>query len=197
MITFEDVGAAARRLDGVAHRTPVLRSKGLDERTGAAVYLKAENFQRVGAFKFRGAYNRISQLAPDERTRGVVTVSSGNHAQAVALASTLMSTSSKILMPEDAPEIKVRGVIGFGGEVVRFDRYKDDRDALARDLAEREGRVLVHPFNDQQVMAGQGTCAAELIDEIGPITHLFVCVGGGGLISGCAIAAHALSPKSL
>ena len=195
MITYDDIQQAAGRLDGVAHRTPVLRSTSLDKQTGAEVYLKAENSQRVGAFKFRGAYNRISQLTPDERNRGVVTVSSGNHAQAVALASALMSTSSKILMPEDAPEIKVRGVIGFGGEVVRFDRYKDDRDALARDLAEREGRVLVHPYNDEFVMAGQGACAAELIEEIGPITHLFVCVGGGGLISGCAVAAHALSPE--
>src|SRR5215210_7912840 len=163
MIAFADVVDAAKRLDGVAHRTPVLTSHSLDERTGAAVHLKAENLQRVGAFKFRGAYNRISRLTEVERARGVVTVSSGNHAQAVALAASLIGTSAKILMPLDAPAIKVAGVRGFGGEVIAFDRFRDDREALARDLAEREGRILVHPFDDPCVMAGQGTCAMELI----------------------------------
>src|SRR4051794_16544895 len=165
MISFDDVTAAAARLAGVAHRTPVLHSRGLDERIGAEVYLKAENFQRVGAFKFRGAYNRISQLNPDELKRGVVTVSSGNHAQAVALAATLMGTTSKILMPLDAPPIKMRGVEGFGGQVVRFDRYTEDREALVQELAEREARVIVHPYGDPFVMAGQGTCITELVDE--------------------------------
>jgi threonine dehydratase len=194
MISFDDVTAAAARLAGVAHRTPVLHSRGLDERIGTEVYLKAENFQRVGAFKFRGAYNRISQLNPDELKRGVVTVSSGNHAQAVALAATLMGTNSKILMPLDAPPIKMRGVEGFGGQVVRFDRYTEDREALVQELAEREARVIVHPYDDPFVMAGQGTCITELVDETGPLTHLFVCVGGGGLISGCSVAAKALIP---
>ncbi|HQY29704.1 MAG TPA: pyridoxal-phosphate dependent enzyme [Thermomicrobiales bacterium] len=195
MITYDDVAAAARRLDGVAHRTPVLTSRGLDQQIGAAVFLKAENFQRVGAFKFRGAFNRISQLTADEKKRGVVTGSSGNHAQAVALAARLNDTSATILMPTDAPEIKVRGVKGFGGKVVPFDRYADDREALMQGIAEREGRVLVHPFDDDFVMAGQGTAVKELIEESGPLTHLFVCVGGGGLISGSAVAAHALSPE--
>jgi threonine dehydratase len=196
MITYEDVADAAQRLEGVAHRTPVLTSRGLDETAGAVVFLKAENQQRVGAFKFRGAYNRISCLTADERARGVVTVSSGNHAQAVALAATLTGTKSKILMPTDAPAIKMAGVRGFGGEIVTFDRFKDDREALVRGVAEREGRVLVHPFDDPYVMAGQGTCAVELIEETGPLSHLFVCVGGGGLIVGCATAAKALSPET-
>jgi threonine dehydratase len=196
MIAFADVVDAARRLDGVAHRTPVLTSRSLDEQAGAAVYLKAENLQRVGAFKFRGAYNRISRLSEDERARGVVTVSSGNHAQAVALAASLTGASAMILMPLDAPAIKVAGVRGFGGEVITFDRFKDDREALARNLAEREGRILVHPFDDPYVMAGQGTCAMELIEVTGPLTHLFVCVGGGGLIAGCATAAKTMSPET-
>jgi threonine dehydratase len=194
MIEYADVVAAANRLVGVAHHTPAISSRSVDERTGATVFLKAENLQRVGAFKFRGAYNKISQLTDDERKRGVVTVSSGNHAQAVALAASLVGTTSKILMPLDAPAIKVAGVKGFGGEVVPFDRYAEDRDALLHDLAERDGRVIVHPYDDPLVMAGQGTCAKELIEDVGQLTHLFVCVGGGGLISGCATAARALSP---
>src|SRR5688500_564663 len=136
MVAFADVVDAAARLKGVAHRTPVLTSRSLDERVGAAVFLKAENLQRVGAFKFRGAYNRISRLSDDERTRGVVTVSSGNHAQAVALAATLTGASAKILMPHDAPAIKMAGVRGFGGEIVTFNRFRDDREALAREMAE-------------------------------------------------------------
>jgi threonine dehydratase len=195
MITYADVADAAKRIEGVAHRTPVLTSRGLDKAVGAAVFLKAENQQRVGAFKFRGAYNRISRLSDDERERGVVTVSSGNHAQAVALAATLTGASAKILMPIDAPAIKMAGVRGFGGEIVTFDRFRDDREALVRDVAEREGRILVHPFDDPYVMAGQGTCAVELIEKTGPLTHLFACVGGGGLIAGCATAAKELSPQ--
>ena len=196
MIEFSDIVDAAKQLEGVAHRTSVLTSNSLDERTGANVFLKAENLQRVGAFKFRGAYNRISRLTEVERNRGVVTVSSGNHAQAVALAAKLTGASAKILMPADAPAIKVAGVRGFGGEVITFDRFQDDREALARDLAEREDRLLVHPFDDPFVMAGQGTCAMELTDETGPLSHLFVPVGGGGLIAGCATAARAMSPDT-
>ena len=194
MIEYADVAAAAERLKGIAHKTPVVTSRSLDERIEAAVFLKAECFQRVGAFKFRGAYNKISRLNETEREGGVVAVSSGNHAQAVALASTMTGTTAKILMPLDAPVIKIAGVKGFGGEVVPFDRYAEDRDALLHDLAERDGRVIVHPYDDPLIMAGQGTCAAELIDEVGPLTHLLVCVGGGGLIAGCATAAKALSP---
>jgi threo-3-hydroxy-L-aspartate ammonia-lyase len=194
MIEYTDVVAASERLDGIAHRTPAITSRGLDQRTGAAVFLKAENLQRVGAFKFRGAYNKISQLSDEERSRGVVTVSSGNHAQAVALAASLMGTTAKILMPTDAPAIKVAGVKGFGGEVISYDRYAEDRDTLLTSLAEREGRVIVHPYDDPLVMAGQGTCVKELIEDVGALTHLFVCVGGGGLIAGCATAAKALAP---
>jgi threonine dehydratase len=194
MISYEDVLQAAERLDGVAHRTPVLVSRGLDDRLGATAFLKAENLQRVGAFKFRGAYNKISQLSEAELEQGVVTVSSGNHAQAVALAASLMGTTSKILMPLDAPGIKVAGVKGFGGMVVPFDRYKDDREMLLQALAKTDGRVIVHAFDDPFVMAGQGTCVKELIEESGPLTHLFVCVGGGGLIAGSSVAAKALNP---
>ena len=194
MISYEDVLQAAARLDGVAHRTPVLTSTGLDQRVGANIFLKAENLQRVGAFKFRGAYNRICRLTTDEKKRGVVTASSGNHAQAVALSATLMGTTSRILMPRDAPPIKVAGVQGFGGEVVPFDRYKDDREELLRRLAEDDGRVVVHPYDDEYVMAGQGTCVKELIEDAGPLSHVFVCVGGGGLIAGCSTAAKALNP---
>jgi len=197
MIEYADVIAASERLDGVAHRTPVVASRSIDDGTGARVFLKAENLQRVGAFKFRGAYNKISQLSAEERTRGVVTMSSGNHAQAVALASSLMGTSARILMPTDAPAIKVAGVKGFGGDVVSYDRYAQDRDALLAEMAEREGRVIVHPYDDPLVMAGQGTCVKELIEDVGPLSHLFVCVGGGGLISGCATAAKALAPDCM
>ncbi len=194
MIEYADIVSAAERLNGIAHHTPAVTSRSVDERTGATVFLKAENLQRVGAFKFRGAYNKISRLSDDELRRGVVTVSSGNHAQAVALAATLMGTTAKILMPQDAPAIKVAGVKGFGGEVVPFDRYAQDREALLHELADREGRVIVHPYDDPLVMAGQGTCVKELIEDVGLLTHLFVCVGGGGLISGCSTAAKALVP---
>src|SRR5690349_9141368 len=194
MIEYADIVSAAERLNGIAHHTPAVTSRSVDERTGATVFLKAENLQRVGAFKFRGAYNKISRLSDDELRRGVVTVSSGNHAQAVALAATLMGTTAKILMPQDAPAIKVAGVKGFGGEVVPYDRYAQDREALLHELADREGRVIVHPYDDPLVMAGQGTCVMELIEDVGPLTHLFVCVGGGGLIAGCSTAAKALVP---
>jgi len=194
MIEYADIVTAAERLAGVAHHTPAVTSRSVDARTGASVFLKAENLQRVGAFKFRGAYNKISRLSDGKLRRGVVTVSSGNHAQAVALAATLMGTTAKILMPEDAPAIKVAGVKGFGGEVVPFDRYAEDRDALLHKLADRESRVIVHPYDDPLVMAGQGTCTKELIEDVGDLTHLFVCVGGGGLIAGCATAAKALLP---
>jgi threo-3-hydroxy-L-aspartate ammonia-lyase len=194
MIEYADIVAAAERIAGVAHHTPAVTSRSVDERTGASVFLKAENLQRVGAFKFRGAYNKISRLSDEELRRGVVTVSSGNHAQAVALAATLMGTTAKILMPQDAPAIKVAGVKGFGGEVVPFDRYAEDRDALLHELADREGRIIVHPYDDPLVMAGQGTCLKELIEDVGDLSHLFVCVGGGGLIAGCSTAAKALLP---
>jgi threo-3-hydroxy-L-aspartate ammonia-lyase len=194
VITLEDVVAAARRLEGVAHRTPVLRSRTLDELTGAAVLLKAENFQLGGAFKFRGAYNRISTLAPEQLERGVVAYSSGNHAQAVALAARLVGTRATILMPTDAPATKVQATRGYGAEVVPYDRYRDDRAELAGSLAAEGGLALVPPYDDPVVMAGQGTAALELLEDGGDMELLVVPVGGGGLIAGCATAAKALRP---
>ena len=191
MIDLDDVRRAAARLDGVAHRTPVVRSRTLDERTGAAVRLKPENLQRIGAFKFRGAYNTIAQL---ERVRGVVTASSGNHAQAVALSAALHDLPATILMPEDAPASKAAATEGYGAMIVRYDRYADDREALLRERAEREGLTIVHPYDDERIMAGQGTAALELIEDGGELDALLVPVGGGGLFAGCATAATALCP---
>jgi threo-3-hydroxy-L-aspartate ammonia-lyase len=192
MISLDDVRTAARRIEGVAHRTPVLTSRALDEATGATVFLKAENLQRVGAFKFRGAYNAVASLTDDERSRGVATVSSGNHAQALALAAQLRGARAVILMPEDAPAGKVAATAGYGAEVIRFDRYGQDREALLAALVAERGLVPIHPYDDERVMAGQGTVALELIEDAGPLDVLLVCVGGGGLIAGCATAAKAL-----
>jgi threonine dehydratase len=192
MISLDDVRAAARRIDGVAHRTPVLTSRALDEAVGATVLLKAENLQRIGAFKFRGAYNAVAALSGEERARGVATVSSGNHAQALALAARLTGVRAVILMPDDAPAGKVAATEGHGGEVIRFDRYGEDREELLAALVAERGLVPVHPYDDERVMAGQGTVALELIEDAGAVDVLLVCVGGGGLISGCATAAKAL-----
>ena len=190
-VSLDDVDRAAGRLEGVAHRTPVLTSRTLDERVGAEVFLKAENFQRMGAFKFRGAYNAIASLEPATRARGVASISSGNHAQAVALAASLHDTPAVILMPDDAPESKVNATKGYGAEVVTYDRYAEERPALGEELAEERGMTLVHPFNNWDVMAGQGTVAQELAEDAGPLDIIVVCVGGGGLISGCATVAKA------
>jgi len=192
MISLDDVRAAARRIDGVAHRTPVLTSRALDEATGATVLLKAENLQRGGAFKFRGAYNAVASLTAAERERGVATVSSGNHAQALALAARLHGTRAVILMPEDSPTGKLAATEGHGAEVIRFDRYGQDREELLAELVAERGLIPIHPYDDERVMAGQGTVALELIEDAGPVDLLLVCVGGGGLISGCATAAKAL-----
>ena len=191
-IDLQDVRAAAARISRVAHRTPVLRSRTLDELTGAQVALKAENLQRGGAFKFRGAYNALSALDPAQRARGVCAVSSGNHAQAVTLAAGLLGTRAVILMPADAPELKRAATAGYGAEVITFDRYRDDREQLARELAAERDLTLVHPFSNPWVMAGQGTVALELIEDT-PLDALLVPVGGGGLISGCATVIAALS----
>jgi threonine dehydratase len=199
MITLDDVRAAADRLAGVAHRTPVLRSRTLDAWTDGEVLLKAEHLQRMGAFKFRGAYNALAALDPDVRARGVCAFSSGNHAQAVALAAQLLGTRATIVMPEDSPEVKLAATRGYGAEVVLYDRYTEDREAIARALADEAGMTLVPPFDDDHVIAGQGTVALELIEDTaddGPLDVLVVCVGGGGLISGCATAARALSPRT-
>jgi threonine dehydratase len=169
-------------------------ARTLDERTGAAVRLKAENLQRAGAFKFRGAYNAVASLAPAERSRGVAAASSGNHAQALTLAARLHGIRATILMPEDAPDSKVGATRGYGARIVRFDRYSADREALMAELAEREGVALVHPYDDERIMAGQGTAALELVEDGGELDLLLAPVGGGGLISGSATAATALCP---
>jgi threo-3-hydroxy-L-aspartate ammonia-lyase len=193
-LTLDDIRAAAERIAGTAHRTPVLTSRTLNDRAGAEVFLKAENFQRIGAFKFRGAFNAVSRLTEEQLARGVAAYSSGNHAQAVALAARLAGTSAVILMPTDAPPTKMAATRGYGAEVVTYDRYTQDRAALAQQLAVERGLTLIPPYDHYDVMAGQGTVALELIEEVGPLGALLVPVGGGGLIAGCATAAAALSP---
>jgi threonine dehydratase len=188
VLSFDDVLAAARRLDGVAHRTPVLTSRTLDERARGRVFCKAENLQRVGAFKFRGAYNRISSLTDQGLRRGVVTYSSGNHAQAVALAARLLGTRAVILMPADAPPAKMEATRNYGAEIVTYDRYAQDRTALGKALAEERRLTLVPPFDDPFVIVGQGTATLELLEDVGDLDALLVPVGGGGLISGAALA---------
>ena len=193
-VSFDDIVAAARRLDGVAHRTPVLTSRTADERTRARLFFKCENLQRMGAFKFRGAYNAIARLPEAQRRRGVMAFSSGNHAQAMALAGRLLDTKTTILMPADAPSIKLAATRGYGAEVIEFDRMREDREALARRISQERGLTLIPPYDHADVIAGQGTAARELIEQAGPLDYLFVCVGGGGLISGCAVASHAMQP---
>ena len=194
MLSLDDVRDAAARLDGVAHRTPVLRSRTLNGVVGAEVHLKAECFQRGGAFKFRGAYSLISTLDAAQRAAGVVAFSSGNHAQAVALASQLLGVRAAIVMPEDAPALKLAATRGYGAEVVTYDRYGDDRAAIAADLAAERGAVLVPPFDHPLIMAGQATAALELFDEAGRLDTLLAPIGGGGLVAGCATVAAALDP---
>ena len=195
--TYDDVAAAARRLDGHAHRTPVLTSRTADEATGATLYFKCENFQRMGAFKFRGAFNALSCFDARQRRHGVVAFSSGNHAQAVALSARLLGMPATIVMPHDAPATKVAATRGYGGNVVFYDRYREDREAIGARLAEQHGMTLVPPYDHAGVIAGQGTAAKELLDEVGPLDALFVCLGGGGLLSGSALAARALSPRTM
>jgi threo-3-hydroxy-L-aspartate ammonia-lyase len=194
ILSLDDVRAAAERLAGIAHRTPVLTSRTLDERTRATAFLKAECLQRGGAFKFRGAYNMISSLDPGERARGVVAFSSGNHAQAVSLAARLLGTSATILMPADTPVAKLDATGGYGAEVVTYDRYTEDREALGAALSQERGLVLVPPYEHPLIMAGQGTTALELLEDTADLDLLLVPVGGGGLIAGCATAAKALRP---
>ncbi len=193
-ITFEYVQAAAQRLAGVAHRTPVVTSRTFDALAGAQVFFKCENLQRGGAFKIRGAYNTISQLSEDERQRGVVSFSSGNHAQGVALAARLLSVPAAIVMPRDAPEVKLAATRGYGAEVVLYERAERPREEIARRLAEERGLTLVPPFDHPHIIAGQGTAALELLADAPDLDLLIVPIGGGGLISGCSIAAHALRP---
>ena len=192
--TFDDVKAAALRLEGHAHRTPVMTSATADRLLGASLFFKCENFQRMGAFKFRGAFNAISMLKPEQRQKGVVCFSSGNHAQAVALSGQLLGVKTAIFMPVDAPPLKIEATRSYGGEVILFDRFKDDREALAGALANERGMTLIPPYDHPDVIAGQGTAAMELIEEVGPLDFLLVCLGGGGLLAGSALAARALSP---
>ena len=194
MISIADVESAAARLLGVAHRTPVFTSRTLDTRLGASVFVKAENLQRGGAFKFRGAYNKVSSLTDDERARGVVAFSSGNHAQAVALAARLLGARAVILMPEDAPAAKLEATRGYGAEVVLFDRYTADREVLGSKYVADEGMVLVPPFDDPLIMAGQGTAALELLEDVGPLDLFVAPMSGGGLMAGSATVMAARSP---
>lgn len=193
-VNFDDIFAAHARLRGVAHRTPVLRSQTADELSDARLFFKCENLQRAGAFKFRGAYNALSQFTPGQRARGVVTFSSGNHAQAIALSARLLQMPAVIVMPTDAPRIKVDATRGYGAEIVFYDRYKEDRLAIGDRLARERGLTLIPPFDHPHVIAGQGTAAKELIEETGPLDVLITPLGGGGLLSGSAIAARELSP---
>ena len=193
--TFDDVLAAARRIDGHAHRTPVVTSRTVNDEFGAEVFFKCENLQRMGAFKFRGAFNALSRFTPRQRAAGVVAFSSGNHAQAIALSAKLLGIPATIVMPHDAPAVKMAATRGYGGEVVLYDRYQEDRQQIGRDLADRRGLTLIPPYDHPDVIAGQGTAAKELFEEVGELDALFVPLGGGGLLSGSALAARALSPK--
>ena len=193
--TFDDVRAAAQRLLGHAHRTPVLRSATLEQRLGAQLFFKCENFQRMGAFKFRGAFHALSRLTPEQRRAGVVAYSSGNHAQAVALSAQILGLSATLIMPHDASPTKLAATRAYGATVVGYDRYNEDAMALALELAAREGRTFIPPFDHADVLCGQGTAALELFEEVGELDVLLVCLGGGGLLSGCALASRALSPR--
>ncbi|TPG27140.1 threo-3-hydroxy-L-aspartate ammonia-lyase [Variovorax guangxiensis] len=192
--TYDDVKAAAERLAGHAHRTPVLRSATADARWGAQFFFKCENFQRMGAFKFRGAFNALSRFDAAQRKAGAIAFSSGNHAQAVALSARLLGMPAVIVMPQDAPAAKLAATRGYGAEVVLYDRFTEDREALTQRLATERGMTLIPPYDHPDVIAGQGTAAKELIDEAGPLDALYVCLGGGGLTGGSALAARALSP---
>ncbi|MGH7390274.1 MAG: threonine ammonia-lyase [Candidatus Rokuibacteriota bacterium] len=193
-LTLDDVKAAARRLQGHVTRTPVVTSPSWDDATGYRVFFKCESLQRAGAFKIRGALNKLLTLTPEERARGVVAFSSGNHAQGVALAARMVGTTAVIVMPKDAPALKLEATRGYGAEVVFYDRQTDDREAIARRLAEETGRVLVPPYDDYAVMAGQGTAALELFEDVASLDALVAPVGGGGLMAGCSTVARALAP---
>lgn len=193
--TFDDVSAASERIKGQAHKTPVMTSRTVDEALGAQVFFKCENLQRMGAFKFRGAFNALSKFSPEQRKAGVVAFSSGNHAQAIALSAKILGIPATIVMPHDAPAAKVAATQGYGGNVVFYDRYTEDREQIGRDLAEKHGQTLIPSYDHPDVLSGQGTAAKELFEEVGPLDAFFVPLGGGGLLSGCALATRELSPS--
>lgn len=192
--TYADVVAAAQRIEGHAHRTPVLTSRTANDELGCELFFKCENLQRMGAFKFRGAFNALSKFTPAQRKAGVVAFSSGNHAQAIALSGRILGIPATIVMPQDAPPSKIEATKGYGGKVVLYDRYQEDREQIGRELAAKHGLTLIPPYDHPDVIAGQGTAAKELFEDIGPLDALFVCLGGGGLLSGSALATRALSP---
>jgi len=193
--TFSDIVDAAERLRGMAHRTPVATSRAANDAAGAELFFKCENFQRMGAFKFRGAYNAIAQFDEAQRKAGVATFSSGNHGQAIALSARLLGIKAAIVMPHDAPSSKIAATRGYGGEVILYDRRTQDREALTRDLARERDMTLIPPYDHPHVIAGQGTAAKELIEHVGRLDYLLVCLGGGGLLAGSALAAAALNPR--
>jgi threo-3-hydroxy-L-aspartate ammonia-lyase len=194
-ITFTDIQQAEKRLLGIAHRTPVLTSRTANEMAGAQLFFKCENYQRMGAFKFRGAYNALAQFTPEQKKLGVCAFSSGNHAQGIALSAQLLGMPAAIVMPIDSPAVKMAATRGYGAEVITYDRYKEDRIAIGQKLADERGMTLIPPYDHAHVMAGQGTAALELLQEVGLLDTMIVCLGGGGLISGCAVAAKHLNPK--
>lgn len=193
--TYADVEAAASRIAGVAHRTPVQTSRTLNEMTGAEVFFKCENFQRMGAFKFRGAFNALSKFSPEQRKAGVVAFSSGNHAQGIALSAKILNIPATIVMPHDAPAAKVAATKGYGANVVVYDRYTEDREAIGRRLADEHGLTLIPPYDHPDILSGQGTAAKELFEDVGALDYLFVPLGGGGLLSGSALSTRALAPQ--
>ena len=192
--TFDDVLAAAARIEGHARRTPVMTSRTADDELGGQLFFKCENLQRMGAFKFRGGYNALSKFSPEQRRAGVVAFSSGNHAQAVALSARLLGMPATIIMPQDAPAAKVAATRGYGATVVMYDRYTQDREQIGRDLAQQHGLTLIPPYDHADVIAGQGTAAKELFEEVGALDAFFVCLGGGGLLAGSALATRVLAP---
>ena len=194
---YADVAAAAHRIEPYVRKTPVMTSRTADEELGAKLFFKCENYQHMGAFKFRGAMNALLQFSDEQKRAGVVAFSSGNHAQAIALCARMLGIPATILMPKDAPQAKISATEGYGGKVVLFDRYNEDREQIGRDLAQKHGLTLIPPYDHPHIIAGQGTAAKELFEEVGELDALFVCLGGGGLLSGSALAARALSPNCL
>ncbi|MGI8501963.1 MAG: threo-3-hydroxy-L-aspartate ammonia-lyase [Hassallia sp.] len=194
-ITITDIQAAVKRLDGIAHRTPALTSRTVNQRINSQVFFKCENFQRTGSFKFRGAYNALSQLSETQKQKGVLTFSSGNHAQGIALGGKLLNIPTTIVMPDDAPAVKQTATRGYGAEVILYNRQQTNREELAQNIVQERGLTLIPPYDHPDIIAGQGTTALELIEEVGELNLLLVCCGGGGLLSGCAIACKALLPN--